>query len=295
MTQRNVLAVHTAHGEYIGDLETRNPLSEPIRDFDPFLILGHHGPQVFGPNNHGMPFSDHPHRGFETVTFIREGAVVHTDSSGHRRTVNEGGVQWMTAGAGVVHNEQVPPAFLHEGGLLEVLQLWVNLPARLKSTPPCYVGVQADGIVASPLDGGRGTLHLVAGHYGGATGPIKSLTGVFMSWVDLAAGARARLPAPRGRTILLYVIDGEISIAGHTATGGDLFKFADDGDAIEVTTSSDAVFLFAHADPIGEPVVAHGPFVMNTEDEIAQAFRDYRNGLFASSVPFAPGTRTGSG
>src|SRR5690625_2380419 len=105
MTQRSVLAVHTAHGEHIDDLETRNPLSVPVPELDPFLILGHHGPQIFGPNNNGMPFDDHPHRGFETVTFILEGAVVHTDSGGHRSVINNGGVQWMTAGAGVVHNE----------------------------------------------------------------------------------------------------------------------------------------------------------------------------------------------
>lgn len=280
MKARSLITVYSAPGEHIGDLETRNPLSEPIRDFDPFLILGHHGPQVFGPNNNGMPFDDHPHRGFETVTFVLEGAVVHTDSAGHRREMNKGGVQWMTAGAGVVHNEQVPPAFLKEGGLLEVLQLWVNLPARLKSTPPRYVGAQADRIVSLPLEGANGTLHLVAGQYGGAAGPIKSLTGVFMSRVDLAAGAHVQLPAPRGRTILFYVIRGDVGIAGKTATGGDLVKFADDGDTIEMTASSDAALLFAHADPIGEPVVAHGPFVMNTREEIAQAFRDYRTGAF---------------
>ncbi|HET8552641.1 MAG TPA: pirin family protein [Gammaproteobacteria bacterium] len=285
MRERSVLAVRTAHGELLGDMETRNPLSEPNRDFDPFLILGHHGPQVFGPDNNGMPFDDHPHRGFETVTFVLEGAVVHTDSGGHSRVVKKGGVQWMTAGAGMVHNEQVTPAFLQEGGLLEVLQLWVNLPARLKTTPPSYVGVQANGIVSSPIAGGGGTLHLVSGSYGRATGPIKSLTDVFMSWVDLAAGARVRLPAPHGRTILLYMIRGDVSIAGRTATGGDLIKFADDGDTIDVMASSDAVFLFAHAEPIGEPVAARGPFVMNTEEEVVQAFRDYRNGAFEANVP----------
>lgn len=284
MTQRSILAVHTARPERLGGLETRNPLSEPIRSFDPFLILGHHGPQVFGPNNGGMPFDDHPHRGFETVTFILEGAVVHTDSSGHRRVVNKGGVQWMTAGAGVVHNEQVTPAFLKEGGLLEVIQLWINLPARLKTAPPTYVGVQANAIVSCPLEGESGMLHLVSGRYGEATGPIQSLTHVFMSWVDLTAGARVRLPAPSGRTILLYVIRGDVRIAGRTATGGDLVKFADDGDAIDMATSSDAALLFAHADPIDEPVAARGPFVMNTEEEVAQAFRDYRAGAFRSTM-----------
>lgn len=284
MTQRSVLDIHTARREHIGDMETRNPLSEPIRSFDPFLILGHHGPQVFGPHNDGMPFSDHPHRGFETVTFVLEGAVVHTDSGGHRRVVNKGGVQWMTAGAGVVHNEQVPPSFLEGGGLLEVIQLWINLPARLKTAAPAYVGVQADAIVSRPLEGDGGMLHLVSGRYGETTGPIQSLTGVFMSWVDLTAGARVHLPAPSGRTILLYVIRGNVRIAGRTVTGGDLVKFADDGDAIDVAASSDAALLFAHADPIDEPVAARGPFVMNTEEEVEQAFRDYRAGALRSTM-----------
>lgn len=289
MTQRSILGVHAARRERIGDLETRNPLSEPVRSFDPFLILGHHGPQVFGPHNQGMPFSDHPHRGFETVTFVLEGAVVHTDSAGHGQVVNKGGVQWMTAGAGVVHNEQLTPDFLEEGGLLEVIQLWVNLPARLKTAPPAYVGAQAGAIVSCPLEGGDGTLHLISGRYGEATGPIKSLTDVFMSWVDLIAGARVRLPAPSGRTILLYVIRGDVRIAGRTATGGDLVKFADDGNAIDMAASSDAALLFAHADPIDEPVAARGPFVMNTEEEVAQAFRDYRNGAFTTHYRIAEG------
>lgn len=284
MTRRTILGVYTAPRERIGELETRNALSGPVPQFDPFLVLGHHGPQVFGPNNSGMPFDDHPHRGFETVTFVLEGAVVHTDSGGHRHTIRKGGVQWMTAGAGVVHNEQVTPGFLKNGGLLEVLQLWVNLPGRLKSVPPAYVGIKGDAIVSRPLDGEGGTLHLVAGRYGDAVGPIESLTGVFMSWSELAAGARVRLPAPGGRTVLFYVIRGELRIAGTTASGGDLMSFADDGDSIEMTASSDAAILFAHADPIGEPVAAHGPFVMNTEEEVARAYRDYRSGAFAANI-----------
>lgn len=282
MTNRSVLSIRSSHREYIGDLETRIALSNPTdRAHDPFLNLGHHGPQVFGPDNHGMPFEDHPHRGFETVTFILEGDLVHTDSGGHRRTVTKGGVQWMTAGAGVVHNEQVPPAFLRTGGLLEIIQLWVNLPARLKTTPPRYIGVQAEGIPSLPLMGG-GKLHLVSGEYAGVAGPIRSLTDVFMSRVDLAVGGRAELSAPRGRTVLLYVIRGELAIAGHAAKGGDLIRLADDGDTVGIEASSDAVVLFAHADPIGESVVAHGPFVMNTEAEIRQSFHDYRAGLYGT-------------
>ncbi len=284
MKSRNVLAVHTAHSEHIDNLETRNPLAGPDPAFDPFLILGHHGPQVLGPDNAGMPFSDHPHRGFETVTFVLEGAMVHTDSTGQRRLMKKGGVQWMTAGAGVVHNEQVPPEFQKKGGLLEILQLWINLPARLKTVAPGYVGLHADAVVPRPLDGGRGTLYLVAGRYGKAIGPIKSLTDVFMSRVELEAGARVHLPAPQGRTVLLYVMHGDINIPEHTATGGDLVKWADDGDVLDITAESDATFLFAHADPVREPVIAHGPFVMNTQEEIAQAYRDYRSGAFSAPI-----------
>ncbi|MGH8127694.1 MAG: pirin family protein [Gammaproteobacteria bacterium] len=280
MTNRSVLSIRITPREYIGDLETRNALSNPTdRAYDPFLILGHHGPQVFGPDNRGMPFEDHPHRGFETVTFVLEGDLVHTDSSGHRRTVTKGGVQWMTAGAGVVHNEQVPPAFFRTGGLLEIIQLWVNLPARLKTTPAAYIGVQAEGIPSVPLEGG-GKLHLVSGEYASVAGPIRSLTGVFMSWADLVAGRQAALPAPHGRTVLLYVVHGEVTVSGQAAKGGDLIRVGNDGDMVDLKATCDATVLFAHADPIGEPVVARGPFVMNSEAEISEAFHDYHAGLY---------------
>lgn len=281
MTNRSVLSIRTARREHIGDLETRNALGEPIDPaYDPFLILGHHGAQLLKPNNQGMPFSDHPHRGFETVTFILEGSLVHTDSGGHRRTVNKGGVQWMTAGAGVVHNEQVPPEFFQTGGWLEVIQLWVNLPSRLKMTPAAYIGVQAEGVPSVAIERGAGELHLVSGEYAGVAGPIRSMTDVFMSWADLAEGSQTKLPAPRGRTILLYVARGDVAVGGRSAKGGDLVPFADDGDAIEIETSLGAVVLYGHADPIREPVVSRGPFVMNTDAEINQAYSDFRAGLF---------------
>jgi hypothetical protein len=226
MTNRSVLSIRTPRREHIGSLETRFALGDPIdHAYDPFLTLSHHGPQFFGPNNQGMPFSDHPHSGFETVTFILEGALVHTDSGGHRRTVEKGGVQWIAAGAGVVHNEQVPPDFFRTGGLLEVIQLWINLPSRLKMTPPAYIGVQAEGLPSVPLAGGGGKLHLVTGEYAGAVGPIRSITGMFMSRADLVAGGRVELPAPRGRTVLLYVVHGEVTVGGRSATGGRPDRF----------------------------------------------------------------------
>lgn len=282
MTKRSVHSIHTTQSELLGNLQTRSAIHDPAdQTYDPFLVLSHHGPQTFGPNNRGMPFEDHPHRGFETVTFVLEGDLVHTDSSGHRRTVTKGGVQWMIAGAGVVHNEQVTPSFRHNGGLLEIIQIWVNLPARLKSTPAKYAGVQSKGIPCISLTGG-GQLHLVSGEYAGVAGAIRSITDVFMSRVVLTPGYQGELPAPLGHTVLLYIVHGEVTVVGHSAQGGDLVRLANDGDAVAIEASSDASILFAHADPIGEPIAARGPFVMNTEAEVKQAFRDYRTGLYGT-------------
>src|SRR5690606_20160867 len=161
---RTVAKIHPAHRDDIADLVTRRPLPGPdIAQVDPFLFLNHHGPQVYPPGNRGLPFGPHPHRGFETVTFILEGNLAHYDSGGHASVIEAGGVQWMTAGSGLVHAEVSPPGFKQGGGALEILQLWVNLPARLKMTEPRYSGVQKEAIPAVPLPGGPGELALVSG------------------------------------------------------------------------------------------------------------------------------------
>jgi redox-sensitive bicupin YhaK (pirin superfamily) len=215
------------------------------------------------------------------VTFILAGTLAHYDSGGHASVIEAGGVQWMTAGSGLVHAEVSPPEFKQRGGPLEILQLWVNLPARLKMTGPRYSGVQADAIPTVPLPGGAGGLSLVSGAFGAATGPIDSLTGVFMSLVRLAPGGRTELPAPRGRSVFLYLVRGRVRVAGMPVEPWHLVEVSDDGDAVEVEAGEEeAVLLFGHAEPIGEPVVAHGPFVMNSEDEIRQAIADYQAGRF---------------
>lgn len=151
---RRVIAQHPAKRDDIGDLTTRRPLPGPGLDqLDPFLFLNHHGPQTYPANNHGLPFGPHPHRGFETVTFILEGSLAHADSARHQSVINAGGVQWMTAGSGIVHAEISPPEFLRDGGPLEILQLWVNLPARLKMSEPRYVGLQQESIPSIALPG----------------------------------------------------------------------------------------------------------------------------------------------
>ena len=281
MTARSLSKVHPAFRDDIADLTTRRPVPGPgLEQVDPFLFLNHHGPQTYAPDNGGLPFGPHPHRGFETVTFILTGNLAHHDSGGHESVIEAGGVQWMTAGSGLIHAEVSPPSFKQNGGQLEILQLWVNLPGRLKMSAPAYTGLQKNDIPDLPIADGLGMLSLTSGAFDGVTGPIRSLTDVFMSTVRLTAGASVELPAPAHRNVLLYVVSGEVLI-GNVAIGQwHLVTMDDDGDVISVMATADAFLLFGHADPIGEPVVSHGPFVMNTREEISDAIRDYQAGMF---------------
>ena len=281
MTYRTVAAQHAAYRDDIRDLTTRRPVPGPrVEQVDPFLFLNHHGPHVYAAHNRGLPFGPHPHRGFETVTFILKGNLAHYDTGGHESIIEAGGVQWMTAGSGLIHTEVSPASFKQTGGPLEILQLWVNLPSRLKMSTPGYTGVQAESIPAIPIADGRGTLNLVAGAFDGREGPIHSLTGVFMSSVRLAAGALGELPAPKGRSVFLYVVSGRLNIGKVQVEPWHLVELNDDGDRVAAQALEDTVLLYAHADPIGEPVVAQGPFVMNTRAEIDEAIRDYQLGKF---------------
>ena len=191
----------------------------------------------------------------------------------------------MTAGRGIVHAEVSPRDFLEHGGPLEILQLWVNLPARLKMSAPAYTGLQRDQIPALPLDDGKVTLHLVAGEWETSTGPVRSLTGVFMSTVAMQAGGRLRVAGLHGRNVLLYVVRGRIGVGDHgdLVNAYQLVELDDDGDTLQIRAEADALLLFGHAEPIREPVVAHGPFVMTTRDEIVQAIADYQAGRFGST------------
>ncbi|MDG6080178.1 pirin family protein [Erythrobacter litoralis] len=276
MSGRQVLSLHRAMRDDIQDLVTRRPLPGPgLPQVDPFLFLNHHGPQTYSPNNNGLPFGPHPHRGFETVTFILAGSLAHHDSGSGASVVEAGGVQWMTAGSGLVHAELSPEEFKRTGGPLEILQLWVNLPGRLKMTDPAYVPVPAADMAEShPGDGV--SMRAVSGIEGA---PIASLTDVMLGIVTIETGGRASLAAPAGRNVLFYTISGEAAV-GDTPVSEHMLAQLTDGDRVEVNSEEGCRILFGHADPIGEPVVSHGPFVMNTREEIAQAVRDYQAGKF---------------
>jgi redox-sensitive bicupin YhaK (pirin superfamily) len=214
------------------------------------------------------------------VTFILEGELSHLDSGGHESIIGPGGVQWMTAGRGLVHAELSPASFKRQGGPLEILQLWVNLPSRLKMTAPNYLGLQGEQIPKVEIDGA--TIEVVSGQVAGVAGPFPSLIGIEMSVVRLAAGGTLNLPVAAGRTVFLYVVTGEIAVDGKAAPAWNLVELNEDGDAVAFDAPSGAVVLLGHGEPIGEPVVAHGPFVMTTREEIVQAIDDYNAGKFGA-------------
>jgi len=281
LTSRTVARLHPSQRDDIGDLITRRPLPGPdLPQVDPFLFLNHHGPQTYAPNNRGLPFGPHPHRGFETVTFILDGELSHADSSGGESIIGPGGVQWMTAGSGLIHAELSPASFKRDGGPMEILQLWVNLPSRLKMTAPNYVGLQAPDIPKVALDDGRVTVEAVSGHWAGTEAPIQSLIDIQMAVVRFKAGGTFETPVAPGRSVFLYVVRGDVIMGGTPVPAWNLAALNDDGDAVRIKASGDAVVLLGHAAPIGEPVFAHGPFVMNTREEIVQAVQDYQAGRF---------------
>ena len=281
MTDKIVEGIHPALRDDIGDLVTRRPLPGPaLSHLDPFLFLNHHGPQTYPPRNRGLPFGPHPHRGFETVTFILAGSLAHLDSAGSASVIEAGGVQWMTAGRGLVHAEISPDDFKARGGPLEILQLWVNLPARLKMVEPGYLGLQAADIPVIAENGAR--MRLISGTWKGVQGPVPSLTGLFMSVVELAENASIRAEGLTGRAIFLYVVRGEIEVGGVAAPEHRLVACSHSGAALDIRAREPSAILFGHGEPIGEPIVSHGPFVMNSAEEINQAIADYRAGLFGA-------------
>lgn len=278
---RKIKKVHDASYAPIADLVTYSPLpSRTLEQIDPFLFLNHHGYQEYPPNNTGLPFGPHPHRGMETVTFIIEGDIMHRDSAGNQSVIHAGGVQWMTAGRGLIHAEVSSEKFKKEGGKLEVLQLWINLPAKFKMTDPNYVGLQHEDIPVVTTDDGRVTVDVIAGKWGQQKGPIISLTGVSIFMICMKAAGKSTMLCPSEENALFYVVRGAVEVNGVIVKKRQLVEFEDAGTSIHVTAAEESIIIYCHARPLNEPVVARGPFVMNTQEEILQAYEDYNAGRF---------------
>jgi hypothetical protein len=246
---------------------------------DPFIFLNHHGFQIYPPQNNGLPFGPHPHRGMETITFIVDGDIMHKDSGGHESVIKAGGIQWMTAGSGLIHAEVSSEEFKTNGGELEILQMWVNLPARLKMASPFYKGLQKEDIPRLNVAEGV-VLNLISGEFNNQTGAFESLSNIFMSTIQMDSHAVFEVNVPISLNIFLYIVRGEALVNEKTVSLRNLVEFDNDKELISIKSSKDCLLIFGHAEPFNEPVVARGPFVMNTELEIMQAYRDFQMGKF---------------
>jgi len=280
---RNIKKLHKAEYRPIGDLKTWSPM--PTRDLqmlDPFLFLNHHGPQTYDANNQGLPFGPHPHRGMETVTFILEGDITHKDTGGHNSVIEAGGVQWMTAGSGLLHAEVSSEEFKKNGGDLEILQLWVNLPQRLKMMQPQYKGLQKDQISVWENEERSVKAHVVSGNFKGIRGAFDTPTSVDLAVVDFNANTSVELEIPRDETIFFYVISGELRVNDILVPALHLAEFSNNSEILNIKASVESKLLIGHSKPLNENVVFGGPFVMNSEDEIRQAYDDFHSGKMGS-------------
>lgn len=251
------------------------------RQLSPFLLLDYTGAAEFQPASHPRGVGRHPHRGFETVTIVYKGEVAHRDSTGQGGIIGPGDVQWMTAGAGIVHQEFHSEAFTRAGGTLDMAQLWVNLPAREKMTNPAYQAILDANIPAIPLAGGAGVLRLIAGSYAGQAGPARTFTPMQVWDIHLTAGSRVELPATDGWNAAIAVLHGAVLVNGEVqAKENQVTTLDSGGDTFTLEASEDTVLLFLSGESLNEPIVGYGPFVMNSEAEIVKAIDDYNNGQF---------------
>ncbi|MPS29349.1 pirin family protein [Pigmentiphaga sp.] len=251
------------------------------RHLSPFLLLDHAAPTPFPPAARPRGVGRHPHRGFETVTVVYQGEVEHRDSTGAGGLIGPGDVQWMTAAGGILHEEFHSRAFTERGGTIEMVQLWVNLPARDKMSAPGYQTLLDAQIPSVDLPDGAGRVRVIAGEYGGGKGPARTHTPIDMWDIRLAQGGQARFDGTPGHTLALVVLRGTVLVNGDTlAREGQLVHFERDGTGVTLEANNDAILLWLAGEPIDEPVVGYGPFVMNTQAEIQQAIEDYNAGRF---------------
>ena len=282
---RQVLGVYSApRSHWVGDgFPVRTILSHHHQGehVSPFLMLDYAGPAKFEPTERRRGVGEHPHRGFETVTIVYDGEVEHRDSTGAGGVIGPGDVQWMTAAAGILHEEFHSEAFARKGGAFEMVQLWVNLPAKDKMARPGYQTILKADIPTVDFANGAGSLRVIAGAYAGKNGPARTFTDLNVWDARVKSGKSVVLDVPEGHTLSVLVLAGVIQIDGkEIVREAQMAVLGREGGAIRIEANSDAKILVLAGEPIDEPVASHGPFVMNSEAEIRQAFDDFRSGRF---------------
>jgi redox-sensitive bicupin YhaK (pirin superfamily) len=256
---------YSSHGEHVS----------------PFLLLDYAGPMKFEPAERPRGVGEHPHRGFETVTIVYQGEVAHRDSTGAGGKIGPGDVQWMTAASGILHEELHSAEFTRTGGTLEMVQLWVNLPARDKMSTPGYQTILSTDIPSVDLADGAGSVRVIAGEYDGAKGPARTFSPIDVWDVRLNSGHSVEFDMPEGRTLALVVLRGNVTVNGSDVAHQAQMVLLDRANReVMLEASSDATVLLLSGEPLGEPIVGHGPFVMNTTQEINQAITDFHLGKF---------------
>lgn len=249
------------------------------RDISPFLLLDYAGPTVFPPTDKVKGVGEHPHRGFETVTIVYDGEVEHRDSSGGGGIIKKGDVQWMTAASGLVHEERHGREFAKKGGPFEMVQLWVNLPKKYKMTSPRYQGIKDENIPVIQLPADAGSVRIIAGEFEGTKGPANTFSPVNIWDMRLHAGKKTELQVPEGHTTSIFVLNGKVKLDdGTIIEAADIAFLSHDGNSVGMEILEDSKVLFLGGEPLNEPIVGYGPFVMNTQREIGEAFRDFENG-----------------
>ncbi len=287
MTMKTILATTTAPGRHwVGDGFPVHGMfgysGADVARRSPFLILDYAAPTEFSPNPGGRRgVGQHPHRGFETVTIVYEGEVEHRDSTGKGGVIGRGDVQWMTAGSGILHEEFHSERYSREGGPFEMVQLWVNLPARDKMAAPGYQALLDAEIPSVPLADDAGRVRVIAGEFDGRRGPAHTFTPMNVWDVRLGAGRAIDLPQPDGWTTLLVVLDGTVQANGEAVLRkAEVATLSVEGSGLRIEANGDAKLLLLSGEPIDEPVVGYGPFVMNSQQEIMQAIADFNGGKF---------------
>ena len=282
---KNIIGIYTSpRAHWVGDgfpVRTLFSYDNLGKHISPFLLLDHAGPAEFTPTTARRGVGQHPHRGFETVTIVYKGELEHRDSTGSGGKIGPGDVQWMTAASGILHEEFHSEGFAKSGGTLEMVQLWVNLPAQDKMADAGYQTILDSDIPSIALKNNAGNLRLIAGEFEGRTGPSRTFTPIDVWDLRLNAGKLLTLDLHEGRNTALVVLHGTIEVNGlESVRQGQLALFDRKGDQMTLQASEDAVVLLLSGEPIDEPIVGHGPFVMNTEQEIHQAFADFQSGRF---------------
>jgi redox-sensitive bicupin YhaK (pirin superfamily) len=291
---KKVLGLYSApRGHWVGDgFPVRSLFSYDSHGehMSPFLLLDYAGPAHFPPATEPRGVGQHPHRGFETVTIVYQGEVEHRDSTGAGGVIGPGDVQWMTAASGILHEEFHSPAFTRSGGVLDMVQLWVNLPARDKMAAPRYQNLLDADIPAVSLPDGAGTVRVIAGEYAGHRGPAQTFSPINLWDVRLNAGHATRFVLPEGQTLALVVLKGTVQVNGsEIARDAQMVMLDRDGTDVLVEANADATLLLLGGEPLNEPIVGRGPFVMNTIGEIQRAIDDFSNGRFGRMPPQTSG------